>query len=147
MFQLNRLQQGSQRIVIMGCDGLGALVATSLSEREHAIHILDTRAKAFDRLPFGEVEEGRIVPVIGDGTLQQDLVRASIENADIFMALSNVDTSNALAAQMARSIYQVPVVICRIDDPTMQSMYNELGLVAISATTLAAQMVVEAAAP
>ena len=129
----------------MGCDGLGISVATALTEHGHTVHILDPHAEAFDRLPPGEIEHGRIVPIVGDGTLQEDLVRASIQDAHVFMALSDIDTRNVLAAQMARHLYQVPTVICRIDDPTIQQMYNNLGIVALSSTTPVTQMAVRAA--
>ena len=141
MFQLDQMQPGARRIVIVGCGGLGAGVATSLSEQGHSIHILDTNDAAFGRLPQAERDSGQIVPYIGDGTVYQDLLRASAQDADVFMALSDVDTTNALSAQIGRHVYQIPTVICRIDDSTLQEMYNELGLTAISATTLATQVV------
>ena len=59
----------------------------------------------------------------------------------MFMALSGVDTLNALTGQMAKHLFQVPTVVCRIDDPTLQEMYEELGIVAISATSLFVRMI------
>ena len=144
MLQPNQRESGSRHTVIMGCDGVGVLVATSLSGQGHTVHVLDSRSEAFEGLPPGEIEAGRIVPIVGDGTLQQDLVRASIQEADVFMALSKTDTRNALAAQMARQLYQVPRVICRIDDPTLQEMYSDLGIVAISATRLVTNKTLQA---
>ena len=85
------------------------------------------------------------MPLVGDGTLQDDLLRAYVSDAHLFMALSGIDTLNALAAQMAKHVYRVPRVICRIDDPTLQSMYGSLDIVAISATALVSQMALEAA--
>ena len=73
-------------MVIMGCDSLGASVAISLTEQGHTVYILDSRPEAFDRLPAGEMEDGRIVPIIGNGTLRQDLMSASVQEADVFMA-------------------------------------------------------------
>ena len=131
-------------MVIVGCGGLGASVATTLSEEGHTLHILNADREAFDRLPAGPIADGHIVPIIGDGTLQRDLLNASVQDADVFMALTDSDSENALAAQMAKLIYQVPLVICRIDDPEKQQMYNALGLVAVSATRLVTEAVVEA---
>lgn len=134
-------------MVIMGCGRLGASVATSLTNRGHSVHILDSRGEAFGRLPPGEIDDGHIVPIIGDGTIHKDLIRASIQDANVFMALSSVDTRNALAAQMAKQVYEVPTVICRIDDPTVKAIYAELDILAISATTLVTDVVLEAAGP
>ena len=143
MLQLDRTRPGPRRLVIMGCDGPGVIVAESLSEKGHTVYILDLQASSFDRLPADRIEDGQIVPIVGDGTIKEDLVRASINDADVFMALSNNETRNVLAGQMAKHIYKVPTAICRIDDPTLQDMYNKLGIVAVSATTLVTQMVVE----
>ena len=132
-------------MVLMGCGELGASIATSLSEQGHTVHVLDLHAEHFDRLPPGQIENGHIVPIIGDGTLQQDQMRASVPDADVFMALSDEDADNALASQMTKNLYEVPTVICRIDDPTMQEMYKDLDLVAISGRTLVTEMVIREA--
>ena len=134
----------SKQTVIMSCGVLGASIAAALAERGHTVTILDPRAQAFDRLPRDPVDEGRIVPIIGDGTRHEDLHRASLRDADTFLALSNVDTKNALAAQLAKHVYHVPKVFCRIDDPTIEEMYTRLGIDAISGTALVAQAVLEA---
>ena len=145
MLESDAPSTGAKHTVIMGCDSLGAAVATSLVERGHTVHIVDTRPDAFDRLPVGVIQDGRIVPIIGDGALASDLAKASIQDADVFMALSDVDTTNALAGQIAKHIHEVPRVICRIDDPSRQEMYNELGMVAISSTNFVTQMVIDEA--
>mgnify|MGYP002174304798 CR=1 FL=1 len=145
MLQFTPREAGSKRMVIVGCGGLGASVATTLSEAGHTLHILNPEREAFDRLPAGPIADGHIVPLIGGGRLQRDLLNAAVQDADVFMALTDSDSENALAAQMAKLIYRVPLVICRIDDPTIQGMYGGLGIVAISATALVAQMALEKA--
>lgn len=128
----------------MGCGGLGAAVTASLAERGHAVHILDIDTSAFDRLPQSLIDDGAIVTCTGDGTAGRDLIKVSTPVADVFMALSGSDTKNALAAQLARQVYGVPRIVCRIDDPTLCEMYEDLGLMAVSSTDLAAQGVVRA---
>ena len=132
-------------MVLMGCDRLGGAVATMLAEQGHSLHILDPNVAAFERLPQGMIEDGHIVPLVGDGTDETDLRRASIQEADVFMALSGRDTSNALAAQVAKQLFRVPTVICRIDDPTKEQLYRDLGIVAVGAVTLVSQRVAELA--
>ena len=145
MLQTHQPAASSRRIVIMGCGSLAAAIAITLSDQGHIVHILDRRQESFDLLPTGKTQAGEIVPVVGDGTLQQDLLKASIQDADVFMALSDSDTRNALAAQVARLIFQVPVVASRIDDPAIQAMYSDLGIVAIGVANLMAEMAVKAA--
>ena len=135
----------SQHIVVLGCDVVGLSVATSLADQGHVVHVLDSRTEALDRLPLGKIEDGNIIPILGNGTLQQGLLKTSIQDASVFIALSNVDNINALSAQIAKHIHEVPVVICLIDDPEKQKMYADLDIVAISGANLATEMVLDAA--
>lgn len=46
-----------------------------------------------------------------------------------------------MASQIARHIFKVPRVVCRIYDPLRRDLYSELGLITISSTTVVANMV------
>jgi len=48
-----------------------------------------------------------------------------------------------MAAQIAKHIFNVPRVLCRIYDPLRQELFSSLGLEAISPTTLFAQILKE----
>jgi trk system potassium uptake protein TrkA len=48
-----------------------------------------------------------------------------------------------MASQVAKHIFNVPRVVCRIYDPIREEMYNELGLRTISPTRVGAKMVWE----
>ncbi|MCH8109994.1 MAG: TrkA family potassium uptake protein [Chloroflexi bacterium] len=138
---LNQNGAGSKRVVVVGCGRLGATITTALAEQGYSIHILDLNFAAFERLPPGMISDGQIVPIVGDGTLESDLRKAYSQEADVFIAVTGRDTRNALAAQTAKHIFQVPNVICRMNDPIRTEMYNELGIVAISATKLVSDMI------
>lgn len=60
--------------------------------------------------------------------MQDYLQQGRIDTADIFLALANDDHQNALAAQVAHHIFNVPKVICHLNDPQMQILYSGLGL-------------------
>ena len=145
MTQSDFNQSGSKRMVIMGCGALGASVASLLTDKGIFLQILDTNTNAFDHLPPGLVEDRRIVPLVGDGTDERDLLKAAIQEASVFMALSGSDTKNALAAQIAKQVFGVPTVICRVDDPSKGNIYEDMGIVCVSATKLVEDMVIEAA--
>jgi trk system potassium uptake protein len=76
--------------------------------------------------------------------MSEDLKRAGVESADVFVAVETSDTRNALAAQKARHLFNIPRVVCHMDDPLLQELYNDLGLQAISPTTIVAEMVIQA---
>ena len=127
------------KVVIMGCGRVGARFAGMLDADGHSVTVLDTDAYSFRRLApdFG----GNAL--IGNGTDEEALKRAGIEDADIFVALTQGDNRNILAAQIAKHIFNVPRAACRIYDPLRQELYNTLGLEAISPTTVFAQVLKE----
>ena len=145
MVQLDRPALGPKHILIVGCTELGAAVAGALADQGNTVHMLDTEPVSFDRLPQARLDERRIVPFVGDGTSQEDLMKAGVLGMNVFMALTSHDTTNILAAQLAKHEYQVEVVVCRVDDADLQKMYNDLGLIAIGATALLTDTAIRAA--
>lgn len=127
------------RVLIMGCGGVGALVAATLSEEGHDVVVLDPSPESFKHLP----EELKRKAVVGDGTLREDLAAVGIDETEVFVAVSSSDTANALASQMAKHVFQVGRVICRINDPANHAMYTELGLDAVSATQVVSHLILE----
>ena len=79
--------------------------------------------------------------LISNGMDEEVLRRAGIEEADIFIAMTQGDNRNVMAAQIAKHIFNVPRVISRIYDPLRQEMYDTLGLEAFSPTTIFAELV------
>ena len=127
------------KIVIMGCGRVGAQLAGLLDTDGHEVTVLDTDAYSFRRLP--PTFSG--TALAGNGTDEETLKKAGIEEADAFVALTQGDNRNVMAAQIAKHIFNVPKVICRIYDPLRQELYNTLGIEAFSPTTIFAQILKE----
>ena len=127
------------KIVIMGCGRVGARLAGLLDIEGHDVNILDTDAYSFRRLPteFG----GNAL--VGDGMDEESLKEAGIEEADVFISLTQGDNRNIMGAQIAHTIFKVPRVLCRIYDPLRRELFNSLGIEAFSPTTIFAQMLKE----
>ena len=123
----------------MGCGRVGARLATLLDIEGHQITILDTDAYSFRRLP----PDFKGTALVGNGVDQEDLKRAGIEEADAFVSVTQGDNHNVMAAQIARHIFNIPKVVCRIYDPLRRELYNSLGIEAISPTTIFAQLLKE----
>ncbi len=124
------------KVVIMGCGRVGVRLAMLLDEDGHQVTVLDTDAYSFRRLPsdFGGTA------LLGNGIDEEALKRAGIEEADAFVAVTQGDNRNVMATQIAKHIFNVPRVICRIYDPLRQELYNTLGIESISPTTMFAQI-------
>ena len=127
------------KIVIMGCGRVGAQLATLLDSEGHSVAVLDIDAYSFRRLP----SNFNGTALLGNGIDEAALKKAGIEGADIFVALTQGDNRNVMAAQIAKHIFNVPRVVCRIYDPLRQELYSTLGLEAFSPTTIFAQMLKE----
>jgi len=123
-------------VVIMGCGRVGAQLAAMLEEDGHKVAMLDIEPYSFRRLPANFQGEA----LVGDGTDEDDLRRAGIEEADAFIAVTQGDNRNVMAAQLAKHVFDVPKVVCRIYDPLREELYNTLGLETISPTTLGAKV-------
>jgi trk system potassium uptake protein len=123
-------------VVIIGCGRVGAHLAAMLDQDGMKVTVLDKDAYSFRRLPsdFGGTA------LVGDGTDAEMLKKAGIEQADIFIALTQGDNRNIMAAQIAGKIFNVPKVICRIYDPLRKDVYESLGIEAISPTTVFAEL-------
>jgi trk/ktr system potassium uptake protein len=128
------------KIVILGCGRVGALLATMLDRDGHTVSVIDQSSDAFLRLP---AEFGGNMH-IGNGVDEDVLVRADIKDADAFIAVTNGDNRNIMACQIAREIFKVKKVVCRIYDPIREETYHEMGMETFCPTKLGAQMLFNA---
>lgn len=124
------------KIIILGCGRVGATLATLMSKDHHDVTVIDLNGDAFARLGLGF--NGRTH--VGDGTDEDVLRRAGLENADAFAAVTNGDNRNIMASQIAREIFKVKKVVCRIYDPIREETYREMGLETFCPTKMGAQM-------
>ncbi len=132
------------KVLIMGCGRVGAWLARLLDADGHQVTVLDIDAYSFRRLSFpGQLSDFKGTALVGNGIDEEALKKAGIEQVDIFFALTQGDNRNIMACQIAKHIFNVPRVICRIYDPLRQEIYCNLGLEAVSPTTILAQMLKE----
>ena len=127
------------KVLIMGCGRVGAQLASLLDAAGHKVTVLDNDTYSFRRLPatFGGTA------LFGNGIDQEALRKAGIEETDVFVALTQGDNRNVMACQIAKYIFNVPRVMCRIYDPLREEMYSTLGLETISPTKVFAQLLKE----
>jgi trk system potassium uptake protein TrkA len=126
------------KVLIMGCGRVGARVAETLDAGGHDVTVLDLTSTAFRRLP----DSFRGTRAIGNGMDGPVLERAGIKEADAFIAVTQGDNRNYFSSQLAREIYGVKRVLCRIYDPNREQIFSELGLETFSPTRLGAEIMV-----
>ena len=124
-------------IVILGSGRVGATLAGMLDKGGHSVSLIDFSSDAFQRLS----PDFRGATFVGNGVDEDVLIRAGIKEADVFVAVTNGDNRNIMASQIAKEIFRVKKVVCRIYDPIREQTYRELGLGTFCPTTLGAQMI------
>jgi trk system potassium uptake protein TrkA len=119
-------------VVIVGCGRTGAFLAELLDQGGDTVSIVDVERSAFSRLP----SNFKGTPVLGNGTDMDILRQAGIESANAFLALTQGDNRNLMAAQIAKKIFGVAQVFAKVNDPIRASTYRGQGLYTFSRTTI-----------
>lgn len=112
------------RVVVMGCGRVGASLADALCRIGHDVAIIDRDPTAFNRLSPEFTGER----VLGMGFDREVLLKAGIERADAFAAVSSGDNSNIISARVAREMFGVQRVVARIYDAKRAAVYERLGI-------------------
>jgi trk system potassium uptake protein TrkA len=120
------------KIVIVGCGRVGSTLAENLDADGHEVIIFDIKTAAFDRLPA----TFKGAAIRGDGTDEEVLRHAGADGADIFLALTEGDNRNVMAAQVATESLAIAKVVAKINDPVRAAAYAELGVVTLCRTNL-----------
>ncbi len=122
------------KVIIVGCGRAGSISARMLSEMGHDITIIDYNADAFRRL--GNLPQ--VTEVIGSAIDLDVLRRAGIENADVFIAVTNGDNTNIMSTQIAKLEFGVPKCVARIYDPSRAQAYRGMGVQTLCTPLIAA---------
>lgn len=125
------------RYLIVGCGRVGSTLAKLLVADKHDVVVVDENPSAFKRLGNrfgGQVE-------VGTGIDYDVLKRAGAERADGFVAVTDGDNRNVMAALIAQKMFRIPKIVARIYDPPRGQLYRELGIETFSPTTIGAQII------
>jgi trk system potassium uptake protein TrkA len=120
------------KIVIIGCGRVGAVLAEAFDTAGHEVVVIDLSTRAFERLS----SEFRGQAIRGDGTDEDVLRRAGSAGADAFLALTEGDNRNVMAAQIAMEKLEVGRAMAKVNDPVRAAAYAELGIATICRTTM-----------
>lgn len=126
-------------VIVVGCGRVGSQLATLLSVEGHNVTVIDKEANAFKRL--GTLFNG--VTVKGLGFDEDVLEEAGIRTCDAFAAVTDLDNTNLMAAEVARKIFGVRHTVARLYNPVRERTYQQLGLDYVCGTTLVAEVLLD----
>jgi trk system potassium uptake protein TrkA len=120
-------------IIIIGGGNVGYHLARHLIERGYEVTVVEKDA---ERAEWVEEQLGTSV-MVGDGDEMAFLATTGINRAGVVVAATGEDEDNLIACQLAKSKFQVPRTIARINNPINVRLFNALGIdVPVSATEL-----------
>ena len=97
------------KIIVMGAGELGRLLASTLSEENHDVVIVENDAEEVARVS----DQFDAMTIEGSCSSVEILKRAGAENADALLAVSGDEASNILACQIAHKL-GVKHTVCRL---------------------------------
>ncbi len=125
------------RYLIVGCGRVGSTLAKLLDADDHQVIVVDENPNAFKRLE--QKFKGHVV--VGTGIDYDVLKRAGASGADGFIAVTNGDNRNVMAALIAKRMFGIARIVARIYDPARGLLYRELGIDTVCPTTVGAKMI------
>lgn len=126
-------------VIVVGCGRVGSDLAYRLFQKGHHVVVIDNASKAFGNLP----DDFRGRTVEGEGLAQDVLHRAGVEEADSLAAVTDSDPVNAVIAHIAHSIYGIPNVVIRNNDPAWRKYHEAFGVQIVSSASWGAQRIEE----
>ena len=127
------------KVIVVGCGRVGSELAFRLFEKGHKVSVIDTQLSSFENLDSRF--RGRTVE--GEALNEEVLNRAGIDHADGIAVVTSSDTLNAVVAQIARTVYNVPNVVVRNYDPNWRKLHEVFDLQVVSTSSWGAGRIEE----
>jgi len=125
------------KVVILGCSLVGSLLANQLMAKGDEVSVVDQNPNSFKRLD----KEFMGKTILGIGMDEEALKSAGIEKAEAFIAVTNEDNTNLMAAQLVREKFKTPKILLRVYDSKRAQAFRELGLNIICPTIDSAEKI------
>lgn len=122
-------------VVIGGYGRVGRYLAYMLEDRGHTVAVVDHNEQSFT---VGRDIKGRRFK--GEVFDRATLIKAGIERADAYVAVTSGDNSNIVSARVARERFEVPNVAARIYDPRRAVIYERFGIPVVAGVTWTSAM-------
>ncbi len=100
------------KIVIVGAGDVGSYLAKDLSQRSEDVIIVDTNAKALERVE----EKTDVMTMLGNGTFRKTLTEVKVQDADLVVGVTSHDDTNLVITSLA-SAMGAKRTVARVDAP------------------------------
>lgn len=114
------------KIIVCGAGSVGQSIVSYLTKGNNDIVVIDHNQRRLDEI----AKEYDVLPILGEASHPDVLERAGALDADMILALTDVDEVNMLTCQIAYTLFNIPRKIARVDsesflDPIWSALYND----------------------
>ena len=125
--------------VIAGGGRVGRYIAVDLIADGHDVAIIE---EVEDRCE-GLLRDHDLLVIHGDACDVRYLEQARVERADVFVATTGIDDVNFVSCQLARTSFEVPRAVSRVNSPRNEELFSRMGIEPVATTTLISRMIRE----
>jgi trk system potassium uptake protein TrkA len=126
------------RILCVGYGRLGTQVVRLLDAQNHDVTVIEKDRRAIE----GRDRKLRARFLFGNAIDRELLRKAGAEEADAFFALTRDENTNLMAAQVARTLFEIPRVIAVVYDAAREETYRAAGIETLPITVAGAEYLV-----
>ncbi|MDR2493542.1 MAG: TrkA family potassium uptake protein [Coriobacteriales bacterium] len=126
-------------IIINGGGKIGEYLAHKMLAGGHRVAVIEQNKKKIDRLAM--VLPQQALMILGDGCDSSFQADAGAEHADIFVATTGADDSNLVSCEIAMLVFNVPRAIARVNNPKNERIFRQLGIEAVSSTSVISRLI------
>lgn len=127
------------KIVILGLSRFGLQFAGLVLADGHQVALIDRNPASFNRLPAGFAA----TRVLGSGIDEDVMRKAGVDRADLFLAATDSDNTNLMAAQVAKVVFNIKRSIARVHDQNHTNTFTALGMIEVTCPTFSAAQALE----
>ncbi|MFO7814911.1 MAG: TrkA family potassium uptake protein [Halanaerobiales bacterium] len=125
-------------VIVVGGGKVGSYLIKELLEKDYKVHAVENNEKSCKMLK----EKYGVKVFCGDGTNENVLEQAGINDADVVLAVTGDDQDNLVICQMAERKFDVPRTFTRVNRPGNERLFDWLGVnVAVSSSSILAALV------
>jgi trk system potassium uptake protein TrkA len=121
-------------IIIVGGGKLGYYLAKTLAPDKHTLVLIEEDLNLCKKI-VDELSVLGVQVIHGDGTDIHFLEDASIDRADILIAVTGYDENNLVACQLAKNYFNVARTIARVNNPKNINVFKQLGVDSVVSST------------
>jgi trk system potassium uptake protein TrkA len=117
---------------------VGSFLARGLSKK-HTVVIIEKDEDRCERL----AKKTKAMIIQGDACDYRFQEEARVDRADVFAAVTGDDDDNLVACQLAKTSFDVPRTVARVNNPKNEHIFKLMGISAVSSTTIIGHLIEE----